>query len=226
MFPNIDHIFLFEPLPEYYQYLETTFCDDARITVFNYAIAGSCGETNFYVSNNDAASSSLLQFGKHTDVFPSVYSVGTIRVMSKTLDAVITDHQLPGPDMLFIDAQGAEFQIIASLSECIKRELSVIYTEVSTEELYIGARVLDDISKLLAPEIVFAGFAPLNDHTPSHGNAVFIQSCRLDSFVEASTRYIVLVPKNGNTVLASMWRIILQVWSALKIKLHHLSFLE
>jgi hypothetical protein len=83
-------------------------------------------------------------------------------------------HDLTPPDMLIIAAQGAEHQILSSLTPEVLKGLQVIYTQASAEEVYAGGKCLDDLKALLTPEFVFVDFAPLLPHTATHGNALFV----------------------------------------------------
>ncbi|MDX2024677.1 MAG: FkbM family methyltransferase [Deltaproteobacteria bacterium] len=174
LLPKLKRVYLFEPLPQLFAKLKQWEVRDPRVRVFPYALSDGDGQATFHVTNNDAQSSSLLPLAKHTEIFPEVVEVEKITVERKTLASVMAFHDLAPPDMLFIDTQGAEYQILSSLSQDLLRGVSLIYTEVSTEELYAGGRTLDDIKALLAPEFVFVAFAPLFPHTPTHGNALFV----------------------------------------------------
>lgn len=174
MFPNLTKVYLFEPLPDFYNYLVEITKNDPKIEVFPYAISDQSGQTDFYVTDNDAASSSLLHLGKHKEVFPHVNESACITVECRTIDHVISENSLNPPDMLFIDVQGAEFKVLSSLSPFLRSTVKLIYTEASTDELYVNAHVLAEIQTLLKPEFIFLGFAPLYNETPMHGNALFI----------------------------------------------------
>ena len=174
LLPKLKRVYLFEPLPQLYLKLKQWEFRDPRVRVFPYALSDGDGQATFHVTNNDAQSSSLLPLAKHTEIFPEVVEVEKITVERKTLAKVMDFHDLSPPDMLFIDTQGAEYQILSSLSQELLRGVSIIYTEVSTEELYAGGRTLNDIKALLEPEFVFVAFAPLFPHTPTHGNALFV----------------------------------------------------
>ena len=173
IFPNLRRIYLFEPIPELYSHLQETTADDRRIRVFPYAIADSDETTSFNITNNHA-SSSLLHLGKHLEIFPHVAEVASITVECRTLETVMRENALAEPDMLFIDVQGAEYQVLSALSARIRSRVRLIYSEASTEEIYLGSRPLGDIQALLNPEFRFLGFAPLTNDTPTHGNALFV----------------------------------------------------
>lgn len=173
LFPNLQSVYLFEPTPEAYESLKQIIANDHRVSVFPYAISNFNGQSEFNVSNN-WQSSSLLNFGKHKEIFPEVDMTRAITVETRTIDQVIIDHILPPPDMLFADAQGAENQIIGSFSQNLRERLQLIYTEASTEELYVGSGTLDDLCNNLIDHFEYLGFAPTRNETPTHGNAIFV----------------------------------------------------
>jgi FkbM family methyltransferase len=176
IFPRLKRIYLFEPLPHLFSTLQETTASDPRIRVFPLALSNCDGTARFHVTTNDAASSSLLPLGTHRDIFPNVGVAGMIEVRTRTLESVAAEFKLPLPDLLILDVQGAEHQILSSLSEKALRSLRLIFTEASTEQVYVGARTLSDISSALAPRFAFLGFAPLTNHTPMHGNALFVRT--------------------------------------------------
>lgn len=173
-FPSLERVVLFEPLPEMFALLQKQEQNDARITVLPYAVSEQNGESTFHVADNDGASSSILPFGQHRQLFPHVETVRQIQVQTRTLAAAMEAHKLPPPDFLFLDVQGAEFQILATLSKELLHRLRMIYTEASTVEVYAGARPLQEVERILAADFSFAGYCPLKEQIPSHGNALFV----------------------------------------------------
>ncbi len=173
LFPKLEQVHLFEPLPKLFKTLEKETRGDPRIKVFPYAISDADGVAEFYVASGDSASSSLLRMGRHREIFPKVREVKTIAVQTRRLATVMAEHRLAPPDFLFLDVQGAEYRILSTLSPAARTAIKLIYTEASTEEVYTCAKNLDDLKHLLTPEYVFLGFAPLENGTPSHGNALF-----------------------------------------------------
>lgn len=173
LFPKLEHIYLFEPIPELARQLKQIETTDARVRVFPFALSDHNGEQDFFITNNDGESSSLLRLGKHREIFPHVREVHATRVQCRTLDHVIQEARLQKPDMLLLDVQGAEHQILSSLSSGLKRHIQVLYVEASLEEVYQGARCLEDLVALLADDHQLVSFAPLSPQSPTHGNALF-----------------------------------------------------
>lgn len=181
LFPNLEHIYLFEPIPELARQLKQFETTDVRVRVFPFALSDHNGAQDFFITNNDGESSSLLRLGKHREIFPHVREVRATRVECRTLDHVIQEAGLLKPDMLLLDVQGAEHQILSSLSSELKRHIQVLYVEASLEEVYQGARCLDALVAVLVEDHQLVSFAPLSSQSPTHGNALFINRHRSES---------------------------------------------
>jgi FkbM family methyltransferase len=175
LFPALQHIYLFEPQAAPLAVLQGLAARDARIRVFPYAVSDSDGTARFNVASNDGESSSLLPLGSHREHFPEVSMQTHIEVPTRRLDTVLAEHGLRPPDLMIVDVQGAEYLVLQSLSPAVLDALRLLYTEVSLEPVYQGARLLSDVEALLAPRFVNVGYASINAQVPVHGNAVFVR---------------------------------------------------
>lgn len=173
LFPNLNDIYLFEPIPKIFQKLKKKVEDLKLAKLFPLAISDKDEMATFHIASN-YASSSLLPMKKHLEVFPHVSEMEDIEVQCRTLESVMDEYQLELPDFLFIDVQGAEYKILSSLKRSTLQSTKVIYTEASTEEFYAGAKNLTDLKELLADTHEFCGYAPLTNYIDNHGNAIFI----------------------------------------------------
>jgi len=183
VFPALQRIFVFEPLPGPLQVLRQLAAQDGRITVFPFAVADRDGEADFHVTSNDGESSSLLAFGSHQDHFPDVQVRSTIRVGTRRIDSLLAEQGLPAPDVVIIDVQGAELQVLQSFGPALRDLVRLIYTEVSREAVYTGSGLLSDVEALLSPRFVNLGFASINADVPAHGNAVFVAQPDVDAAI-------------------------------------------
>ena len=174
LFPLLEKVYLFEPLPDVAVQLRAIVAGDPAVEVFQYAISDRDERAALHVADNNGESSSLLRMGAHARVFPWVHEAAVIEVQAHSLGAVIEKHSLRIPDMLFLDVQGAEFRILSTLPDELRCCIKLIYTECSKEEIYQGARPLEDVQSVLLPEFLFMGFAPLMQTSPTHGNALFV----------------------------------------------------
>jgi FkbM family methyltransferase len=174
IFPRLKRIHVFEPLPAALESLRTLAQGDKRITVIPVAVSESNGSADFHVSSNDGESSSLLNFGTHSDLFPEVQMRETIRVRTCRLESALREFDLEAPDAVIIDVQGAELQVLRSFGAAALEHVRLIYSEVSTESVYAGSGLLSDVEALLAPRFLNLGFAPLRRDVTVHGNAIFV----------------------------------------------------
>jgi FkbM family methyltransferase len=174
LFPGLTRIYLFEPLQALQATLNDRAARDPRIRVFPVAISDTDGTARFNVASNDGESSSLLSFGSHETLFPHVGVQQVVEVPTRRLEALLREMQLPVPDVLIVDVQGAEYQVLSSLGEALRGQVRVIYTETSTEPVYAGTRLLPELEALLAPRFRKLGFAPLRPGVTVHGNALFV----------------------------------------------------
>lgn len=184
LFPNLEKIYLFEPLDGAYRELQKLARADDRLQVFQYAIADADGPVDFHITDNNGESSSILSMGKHREIFPWVHDAALVRVEGRTIGTVIREHHLRQPDMLFLDVQGAEFRILSAASDEILSETKLIYSEVSKEEIYRGSRPLIDVIRLLSRRFLYAGYAPLMQISPTHGNALFVNRRNAESLAQ------------------------------------------
>lgn len=174
LLPAVKTWVLYEPNPELFAQLQSRFKNDAHVYVFPYALSDRDGEAELNISSNQGLSSSLLPLGSHKDASPDVSYVDRIRVPCRTLDSVIQAHHLPAPDFLFLDIQGAEYQVISSLSSELRLNIQLLFTETSTTEVYQGAKTLDAIVENLGESFSMLGFTPIAGHGGRHGNALFL----------------------------------------------------
>jgi FkbM family methyltransferase len=79
-------------------------------------------EYTFYISNNEGASSSILELEEHKEVWPEVNYSNSIKLKSKKLDTVISEHNINARDYpsLVMDAQGSELMILKGASQYLK----------------------------------------------------------------------------------------------------------
>ena len=174
LFPQLERIHVFEPLPAALETLRALAQHDRRITVIPVAVSETNGSADFHVSTNNGESSSLLTFGTHSELFPEVRMRETIKVRTCRLESALREFDLASPDAVIIDVQGAELQVLRSFGAVVLDHVRLIYTEVSTEPVYAGSGLLADVEALLAPRFVNLGFAPLRPGVYVHGNAVFV----------------------------------------------------
>ncbi len=117
--------------------------------VYNALITDKIEEAVFNISNN-VQSSSVLEFGTHSQEHPSVVYVDKITKTTTTVDNFFKIHDIDASkyDFWNFDIQGAELMALKGATETIKHA-KVIYLEVNEKELYKNCGLVTDIDNFL-----------------------------------------------------------------------------
>ena len=104
----------------------------------------------FNVSNN-VQSSSVLEFGTHSQEHPSVVYVDKINLKSITIDTFFKRNHIDASKFNFwnFDIQGAEFMALKGATRSIQYA-KAIYLEVNVTELYKNCGLITEIDTFLA----------------------------------------------------------------------------
>lgn len=104
-------------------------------------------EVVFNISNN-GQSSSLLELGEHSNLFPHIEYIDKKIKKTLTLDTILLDTNLPSIDFLNIDIQGAE---LLALKGCSKNlhNINALYLEANEREVYKGCALISEIDEFL-----------------------------------------------------------------------------
>jgi FkbM family methyltransferase len=164
-------IHAFEPVPALYRRLKAKVRRFDNVRTYQLALAARSAETVMHVSGGRSdASSSILRPDEHLAVHPEVTFDQTITVHAVTLDEWSTDNAVT-PDLLWLDAQGAELQILASGTSTLG-SVAAIYTEVSIRRNYAGGVLYPELVSWLRGQ----GFIPAMERIAwadgSHGPTV------------------------------------------------------
>ncbi len=107
-------------------------------------------EITFNISNN-VQSSSVLEFGTHSQEHPSVVYVDTINQKSITIDTFFERNGIDASKYNFwnFDIQGAELMALKGATQSIKYA-QAIYLEVNEKELYKKCGLISEIDEFLS----------------------------------------------------------------------------
>jgi FkbM family methyltransferase len=107
-------------------------------------------EVTFNISNN-VQSSSVLEFGTHSQEHPSVVYVDKIKQKSITIDTFFERNNLDSANYDFwnFDIQGAELMALQGGINSIKH-VKALYLEVNERELYKNCGLITDIDDFLS----------------------------------------------------------------------------
>lgn len=129
-----------EAQPELCEALRERF-SDSRYRVFEGCVWSVSGNPVKLRITNNSQSTSVLEMGRHSEYYPRVK---VSRVLSTT--TIRLDELLPGGEYAFVnlDVQGAELEALKGAGPLLQT-VSVIYTEVNREYLYVGCPLVEDI---------------------------------------------------------------------------------
>jgi FkbM family methyltransferase len=155
--------FAVEPNPRLFERLRLM----PDVHAFNYAIAGSAGEVDFCIANNDEASSI---------VNGSNGAIGdTVKVKTIGLAGLLEQMRLEYVDLLKVDIEGAEIEMFDAMPDSIAPafgQLTVEFHDFCGVPIAAIERVRNRLGKL--------GFAAIKFSRNTHGNVWFINTRRLN----------------------------------------------
>lgn len=147
-------VFALEPINE--QFLETKRITKKlnNVRVFNLALAIESGILEMYVGKSGPGlegmgSSSILKPTGHLEHFPEIQFGVRERVTGISLEEFSRKNEIDFVDLLWLDLQGAEYEIIASAKRWIMQSVNLLHLEVSRVELYEGARLYREIKSMM-----------------------------------------------------------------------------
>ena len=166
-------IHAFEPVPDVYDRLEGRTRQFANVYRYSIALAASAGTEQMYVSGGESdGSSSLLAPDDHLRSHPGVRFDQQISVETSTLDEWSASRGVPTVDLLWLDAQGAELDILRG-GQGLLPSVTAIYTEVSILANYKGGVLYPELYEYL----LTAGFVAVSVQIAweDGGNALFVR---------------------------------------------------
>lgn len=111
----------------------------------NACVSDKDGEiVNFNISNNEGQSSSLFEFGTHTEAHPGIVFTEQVRLHTARVDTLLRDRKIDQSEYDFInlDIQGAELLALKGMD---LSKVNYVYIEVNEKELYKGCALLPEI---------------------------------------------------------------------------------
>ena len=113
-------------------------------------VSNVAGEiVSFHVSSHNGVSSSLLPFGRHAELYPTITVTETLRLVAERLDDIV-DERIENADynVLTLDVQGAELKVLQGAPKLLDR-VDAVFTEVASEPLYEGGCTFLEVTNLL-----------------------------------------------------------------------------
>ncbi len=167
------NVIWFEANPEIFEHLKKNVSKFKGQTALNSLLLDKVGQDKeFFISSNDAASSSIFHFGElSTDnkkkiwFNKNLFMKKKIMLKSNTLDQVIIENNINinNFDHWVIDIQGSELLFLAGSENSLKHCKS-IYIEISQGEVYKNGAQFNEIKKYLNDKNFFEVDSPKELH--------------------------------------------------------------
>jgi FkbM family methyltransferase len=125
-------VFVFEPLPTNQRALRR-LCElnpSLSIDVLALAVGNLNGSTRLKVMPDP----SMAKLADST-FQPTARPADEIEISIKKIDSLVEQRQLPGPDVVKIDVEGAELDVLLGASNTLKKHKPRIFLEVHSSEL-------------------------------------------------------------------------------------------
>lgn len=161
--------------------------------IFAEGVAGYTGEAVLHVSNPSCSSIKRVDealfddYGFHMDLYRDTGK--RVPVQVKTPDVLLGDDK--AFDFIKIDIHGVEYEVLASMSDALLKNVTGIHVETRTVPFYEGEHTLDEITKLMKDR----GFVQLYCHDdPGHPfcseyNVFFVKDPRTIRTVEQALKH-------------------------------------
>jgi len=140
-----------EPIPSVFEKLKHNLIEYPDQIALQALVTDKDGkEYTFHVASNEGASSSILEFGQHGDIWPEVQFEHTLKLKSTTLTSLLRKHSIipNSNDALVLDTQGSELLVLQG-SLAILQQFRSIKTEVADFAVYEGCCQLNELSTFL-----------------------------------------------------------------------------
>ena len=119
--------------------------------VYNHVVTDKNDEEIVFNISNNVQSSSILEFGTHSQEHPHVVYVDKIHLRSITIDTFFERNNMNASkyDFWNFDIQGAELMALKGATESIKYA-KALYLEVNEKELYKNCGLINEIDAFLS----------------------------------------------------------------------------
>ena len=140
-----------EPIPDVFKQLEININEYPNQKAFKYLLTDEDNkEIELKISNNSGLSSSIFNFGLHSDIWPKVNYINSIKLRSSTLQSLLNKEKvdIQKYQALVLDTQGSELLVLKGASKILSK-FKYIVTEAADFESYVGCCKVEDLSLYL-----------------------------------------------------------------------------
>jgi len=140
-----------EPIPEIFESLKQNISKFPEQRAFNCLVMGEDGQKyEFHIANNAGASSSVLDFSKHKEMWPEITYTNTITIQGITLGTLLETENIDirRYDVLVLDTQGSEHNILVGAGNLLAN-FKFVKVEVPDFESYKGCCQIGELSEFM-----------------------------------------------------------------------------
>jgi FkbM family methyltransferase len=140
-----------EPIPEVFENLKRHISGFPKQAAFNYLVTDEDDkDCTLHIANNGGASSSILDLGGHSQMWPDVKYTHTITARGITLGSLLTreDIDVRKFDALILDTQGSELKILKGAASLLPN-FRFVKVEVPDFESYKGCCQISELSRFM-----------------------------------------------------------------------------
>lgn len=121
-----------------------------NLKIYNTLISDTDGEEVVLNIANNFQSSSILEFGTHTQKHPTVHYVSKENHLTKKMSTLIEEENFDMENLNFlnIDIQGVELKALKGMEGYLNK-IDYIYTEVNVDYLYLDCCLMNEIDDYL-----------------------------------------------------------------------------
>lgn len=134
-----DKILWVEALPEKVDFCKNKF---NNLNIENAVVSDCVEKVVFHIANN-GQSSSILDFGLHSQYHPHVHYVNSFECETKLLKDILPKYDIDY-NFLNFDIQGAELKALKGMGDYLKN-VDYLYTEVNSDQVYVGCAVINEL---------------------------------------------------------------------------------
>lgn len=120
---DVEKIYQFEPTPDLFFYLKSTFGHLEKVESFEIAVAGNSREDSFHIFEN-SVSNTLLDFNGKNETWK-----GSIKIKCVNLEEFVKENLLQLPTFLKIDIESSEYEALEGVSDKFFSTVRQIFLE-------------------------------------------------------------------------------------------------
>jgi FkbM family methyltransferase len=140
-----------EPIPGVFGTLAANIAPFANQRAVNCLISDEDDKIlELHIANNHGASSSILDFKRHGEIWPEIHFVGSISLQSITLSTLLAREHIDTTiyNTLILDTQGSELMILSGSASVLK-DFLFIKVEVPNFEAYANCCTVTEMAAFM-----------------------------------------------------------------------------